>query len=74
MTAEMADEFANELIAVYPASAKLSSWRIARAVETMLDTLDAGEDPIRPRSGNGTSCRPGRGDPRHPPAAGPRRT
>jgi ATP-dependent DNA helicase RecG len=46
MTAEIADQFANELIAVYPASAKLSSWRISRAVDAVLDTLEAGEDPI----------------------------
>jgi ATP-dependent DNA helicase RecG len=46
MTAEIAEQFANELIAVYPASAKLSSWRISRAVEKVLDTLEAGEDPI----------------------------
>jgi ATP-dependent DNA helicase RecG len=46
MTAEIAEQFANELIAVYPASAKLSSWRISRAVDKVLDTLEAGEDPI----------------------------
>jgi ATP-dependent DNA helicase RecG len=46
MTAEIAEQFANELIAVYPASAKLSSWRISRAVDVILDTLEAGEDPI----------------------------
>jgi ATP-dependent DNA helicase RecG len=46
MTAEIAEEFANELIAVYPASAKLSSWRISKAIEVILETLDAGEDPI----------------------------
>ena len=46
MTAEIAEQFANELIAVYPASAKLSSWRISRAVEKVLATLEAGEDPI----------------------------
>jgi ATP-dependent DNA helicase RecG len=46
MTAEIAEEFANELIAVYPASAKLSSWRISRAIDKVLDTLEAGEDPI----------------------------
>ena len=46
MTAEIAEQFANELIAVYPASAKLSSWRISRAVDTVLDKLEAGEDPI----------------------------
>jgi ATP-dependent DNA helicase RecG len=46
MTAEIAEEFANERIAVYPASAKLSSWKISRAIDVILDTLDAGEDPI----------------------------
>jgi ATP-dependent DNA helicase RecG len=46
MTAEIAAQFANELIAVYPASAKLSSWRISRAIDVILDTLEAGEDPI----------------------------
>jgi ATP-dependent DNA helicase RecG len=46
MTAEIAEQFANELIAVYPASAKLSSWRISKAVDAVLDKLDAGEDPI----------------------------
>jgi len=46
MTAEIAEEFANELIAVYPASAKLSSWKISRAVDVVLDTLEAGEDPL----------------------------
>jgi ATP-dependent DNA helicase RecG len=46
MTAEIAEQFANELIAVYPASAKLSSWRISRAVDATLDKLEAGEDPI----------------------------
>src|SRR3984957_6180907 len=46
MTAEIAEQFANELIAVYPATAKLSSWRISRAVDAVLGTLEAGEDPI----------------------------
>ena len=46
MTAEIAEQFANELIAVYPASAKLSSWRISRAIDAILDKLEAGEDPI----------------------------
>jgi ATP-dependent DNA helicase RecG len=46
MTAEIAQEFANELIAVYPASAKLSSWKISRAMDVILDTVDVGEDPI----------------------------
>jgi ATP-dependent DNA helicase RecG len=43
---ELAAEFAAEMIPVYPASAKASSWVIARSVKTVLDPLDAGEDPI----------------------------
>ncbi len=46
LTSELAAEFATELIPVYPASAKFPSWRIAKAVRTVLDTLDAGEDPL----------------------------
>ena len=46
MTAEIADEFANELIAVYPATAKLSSWRISKAMDVILETVETGEDPI----------------------------
>jgi ATP-dependent DNA helicase RecG len=43
---ELAAEFAAELIPVYPATAKFSSWQVARSVRTVLDTLDAGEDPL----------------------------
>ncbi|HTQ89499.1 MAG TPA: ATP-dependent DNA helicase RecG [Streptosporangiaceae bacterium] len=43
---ELAAEFAAEMIPVYPASAKASSWVIARSVKIVLDPLDAGEDPI----------------------------
>ena len=46
LTPELAAEFAAEMIPVYPASAKASSWAIARSVRTVLDSLDAGEDPI----------------------------
>ena len=46
MTTEIAEDFASELIAVYPASAKLSSWKISRAIDVILGTLDAGEDPL----------------------------
>ncbi|HEU5386621.1 MAG TPA: ATP-dependent DNA helicase RecG [Streptosporangiaceae bacterium] len=46
LTPELAAEFAAEMIPVYPASAKASSWTIARSVKTVLDPLDAGEDPI----------------------------
>jgi ATP-dependent DNA helicase RecG len=45
-TAELAAEFAAEMLPVYPASAKFSSWSIAKAVKTVLGTLDAGEDPL----------------------------
>jgi ATP-dependent DNA helicase RecG len=43
---ELAAEYSTELIPVYPASRKISSWRIAKAVKIVLDTLDAGEDPL----------------------------
>ena len=46
LTPELAAEFATEMIPVYPASAKFSSWRIAKSVQTVLATLDAGEDPL----------------------------
>ncbi len=48
LTPELASEFATELIPVYPASAKCSSWSIARSVKTVLGTLDVGEDPLPP--------------------------
>jgi ATP-dependent DNA helicase RecG len=46
LTPELAGEFATELIPVYPATAKVSSWLIARSVKTILDPLDAGPDPL----------------------------
>ena len=46
LTPELAAEFAAEMIPVYPASARFSSWLIAKSVKTLLDTLDAGEDPL----------------------------
>ena len=46
LTPELAAEFAAEMIPVYPASAKFSSWAISRSVKTVLDPLDAGEDPL----------------------------
>ena len=46
VTAELAAEYATKLISVYPASAKIASWQISRAVRTILDTLDVGEDPL----------------------------
>jgi ATP-dependent DNA helicase RecG len=46
LTPELAAEFATEMIPVYPASAKIPSWRIAKSVKIVLDTLDVGEDPL----------------------------
>jgi ATP-dependent DNA helicase RecG len=46
LTPELAAEFATELIPVYPATAKVSSWNIARSIQTILGTLDAGPDPL----------------------------
>jgi ATP-dependent DNA helicase RecG len=46
LTPELAGEFATELIPVYPATAKVSSWAIGRSVQTVLQTLDAGPDPL----------------------------
>jgi ATP-dependent DNA helicase RecG len=46
LSAEYAAEYAAELIPVYPASAKIASWQIAKAVRTLIDTLDVGEDPL----------------------------
>ena len=46
LTPELAAEFATELIPVYPATAKVSSWSIGRSVQTVLQTLDAGPDPL----------------------------
>ena len=46
ITGELAAEYATELIPVYPASAKLSSWQISKAIGVVLDTLDATEDPL----------------------------
>jgi ATP-dependent DNA helicase RecG len=43
---ELAAEFATEMIPVYPASAKCSSWSIAKSVKIVLESLDAGEDPL----------------------------
>jgi ATP-dependent DNA helicase RecG len=48
MTSEYATEYATELIPVYPATAKISSWQIAKAIRMVLDTLDVGEDPLPP--------------------------
>ncbi|MEP6853496.1 MAG: ATP-dependent DNA helicase RecG [bacterium] len=41
-----ADEFAATLIAVYPATAKLASWSIARAIRLVLDQLPPISEPL----------------------------
>ena len=46
LTPELAAEFATELIPVYPATAKVSSWVIGKSVQTVLETLDTGPDPL----------------------------
>ena len=46
LSPELAAEFAAEMIPVYPASARFSSWQIGKSVKTVLETLDAGEDPL----------------------------
>ena len=40
-----ADAFSG-LVPVYPATAKLASWNIAKAVATVLDTVEVGDDPL----------------------------
>ncbi len=64
-----AAEYAAELIPIYPATARLASWKIADAVRVVLDVLDVPEDPlpaaIRARHGlRGLRRRAAR----HPPA------
>lgn len=44
--AQAAEEFVDEVIAVYPASVKLPSWRVATCVRTVLDQLGDPPDPI----------------------------
>ncbi len=43
-----AEEFADELIPVYAATASLASWKIMQSVRVVLDTLGAVPDPIPP--------------------------
>jgi ATP-dependent DNA helicase RecG len=44
VAAELAAEYATEIIPIYPASSKISSWAISRSIGMVLDTLDVGED------------------------------
>jgi ATP-dependent DNA helicase RecG len=41
-----AEEYASEMIPIYPATARLPSWKIADAVRVVLDVLDVPEDPL----------------------------
>ncbi|PSL05900.1 ATP-dependent DNA helicase RecG [Haloactinopolyspora alba] len=43
---EAAEEYADEIIPVYPASEKLPSWRIAKCVQLVLDQLGDPPDPV----------------------------
>jgi ATP-dependent DNA helicase RecG len=43
---EMAAEHAAQVIPVYPATKDLASWKIAKAIRTVLDTLDIADDPL----------------------------
>jgi ATP-dependent DNA helicase RecG len=44
--AEIAAEYATRLLPVYPASAKISSWTIERAITAVLDKLEVAADPL----------------------------
>jgi ATP-dependent DNA helicase RecG len=46
LTPELAAEFATELIPVYPATAKVSSWAIGKSIQAVLEPLDTGPDPL----------------------------
>ena len=43
---EMAEEHAAQIIPVYPATREMASWKIAKAIGTVLDTLDIADDPL----------------------------
>ncbi len=43
---ELAAEHAAEIIPVSPATRQLPSWKIAKAIRTVLDTLDIADDPL----------------------------
>jgi ATP-dependent DNA helicase RecG len=42
----MAAEHAAEIIPLYPATREMASWKIAKAIRTVLDTLDITDDPL----------------------------
>ena len=43
---EAAKRWAEQLIPIYPATSTISSWKVARAVELVLDAVGAIEDPV----------------------------
>jgi ATP-dependent DNA helicase RecG len=43
---EIAAEHAAQIIPVYPATREMASWKIAKAIGTVLDTLDLADDPL----------------------------
>ena len=45
----VAEQYASELIPVYPATKDLASWKIANAVRVVLDTLGSIDDPLPPQ-------------------------
>ncbi|MEU3982178.1 helicase-related protein [Streptomyces sp. NPDC026672] len=53
--AETAESWAGSLIPIYPATAKMESWKIGKAVQTVLDRADEAVDPLPPalREGRG---------------------
>ena len=74
VTAELAAEYATKLIAVYPASARMTSWQISKAVQTVVEHprrrggSAARGAPLALRPGRAGRSRPG-----YSPAAGHRR-
>jgi ATP-dependent DNA helicase RecG len=46
MVTEMAEDYASEVIPVYPATQKISSWKISRSIAKVLEELEIDEDPL----------------------------
>lgn len=58
--AETVDSWAGALIPMYPATAKLESWKIAKSVQTVLPSAQEAVDPLPPslREGKGLATLP----------------
>ncbi|WP_330287533.1 ATP-dependent DNA helicase RecG [Streptomyces sp. NBC_00576] len=58
--AETVDSWAGALIPMYPATAKLESWKIAKSVQTVLPSAQEAVDPLPPslREGRGLATLP----------------